>query len=81
MHRSRGAVDPRVEGFWYVGRVGEASAATESYEVICPHCKRSFEGELLAGDSPRQRGFKCPHCRLFVPYDRGAEPELDDTPN
>ena len=57
MHRSRGAVDPRVEGFWYVGRVGEASAATESYEVICPHC------------------------RLFVPYDRGAEPELDDTPN
>jgi DNA-directed RNA polymerase subunit RPC12/RpoP len=69
-------VDPRVEGFWYVGRVGQGDAAAEHFEVSCPHCKRSFEGELLTGDSPRQRGFKCPYCRLFVPYDRGSEEDV-----
>ena len=75
MHGRGAGVDPRLEGFWYVGRVGEVTAAAESYEVVCPHCKRSFVAELLAGESPRQRGFKCPHCRLFVPYDRGTEQE------
>jgi DNA-directed RNA polymerase subunit RPC12/RpoP len=44
--------------------------ATERYDVVCPHCKKTFTGELLTGETPRQRGFKCPHCRLFVPYDR-----------
>jgi tRNA(Ile2) C34 agmatinyltransferase TiaS len=36
---------------------------------ICPHCKKPFEGELLAEGS-RHEGFKCPHCRLFVPAER-----------
>jgi DNA-directed RNA polymerase subunit RPC12/RpoP len=46
-------------------------AAHATYQVDCPHCGKSFEGELLAGSSPRgSRGFKCPHCRLFVPYER-----------
>jgi len=32
------------------------------------------EGELLASDSaPGPQGYKCPHCRLFVPLER-AEP-------
>jgi hypothetical protein len=26
------------------------------------------------GDDDRRQGFKCPHCRLFVPYER-AETE------
>ena len=41
-------------------------------EVVCPHCGKHFTAPLLAGDSV-QRGFKCPHCKLFVPLDR-AEP-------
>src|SRR5947207_9235492 len=39
--------------------------------VLCPHCKKPFDGELLAEDS-RHEGFKCPHCRLFVPAERAA---------
>jgi hypothetical protein len=27
----------------------------------------------MAGSAERYRGFKCPHCRLFVPLER-AEP-------
>jgi len=39
--------------------------------VVCPHCKKPFDGELLAEGS-RHEGFKCPHCRLFVPAERAA---------
>jgi len=42
--------------------------------VECPHCHRRFRAELLGPRSPRQAGFKCPHCRLFVSYDR-ADPK------
>jgi tRNA(Ile2) C34 agmatinyltransferase TiaS len=44
-----------------------------SYEVVCPHCNKSFESELLSGDSDRHQGFKCPHCRLFVALGRAEE--------
>jgi phage FluMu protein Com len=37
--------------------------------IMCPHCKKTFAGELLSGGS-RHEGFKCPHCRLFVPIER-----------
>jgi hypothetical protein len=37
--------------------------------IVCPHCKKKFDGELLAEGS-RHEGFKCPHCRLFVPVER-----------
>jgi DNA-directed RNA polymerase subunit RPC12/RpoP len=39
--------------------------------VVCPHCKKPFDGELLAEGS-RREGFKCPHCRLFVPAERAG---------
>lgn len=42
----------------------------ESIEIRCPHCKKTFAGSLLAGVAERYRGFKCPHCRLFVPAAR-----------
>jgi DNA-directed RNA polymerase subunit RPC12/RpoP len=46
---------------------------TKPYRVVCPHCGKEFEGELLAGSSaPGPRGFKCPHCRLFVPLERAS---------
>jgi hypothetical protein len=46
------------------------AGANETYDVVCPHCRREFVGELLEGASARHRGFKCPYCRLFVPYER-----------
>jgi DNA-directed RNA polymerase subunit RPC12/RpoP len=49
----------------------EEMPAAQTYEVVCPHCKKTFRGELL-GEADRRQGFKCPHCRLFVPYDRAA---------
>jgi transposase-like protein len=44
-------------------------AAAQTPELVCPHCKKPFQAELLARDS-RHQGFKCPHCRLFVPVGR-----------
>ena len=41
-----------------------------AFEVECPHCHKSFTGQPLVGDTARHSGFKCPHCRLFVPYAR-----------
>jgi transposase-like protein len=47
-----------------------------TYEVVCPHCEETFEGELLSGAADRYQGFKCPHCRLFVAYERADEQDL-----
>jgi phage FluMu protein Com len=41
-----------------------------SFDIVCPHCKKPFTGELLAGRSERHTGFKCPHCKLIVAYER-----------
>jgi hypothetical protein len=30
----------------------------------------------MEGTAARYRGFKCPHCKLFVPYQRAAERDL-----
>jgi transposase-like protein len=50
--------------------VSELPSTGTRYDVVCPHCKKKFSAELLAGDTARHRGFKCPHCRLFVPFER-----------
>jgi DNA-directed RNA polymerase subunit RPC12/RpoP len=42
-------------------------------EVVCPHCGKQFSAPLLA-DGVAQRGYKCPHCRLFVPAERAEQP-------
>jgi DNA-directed RNA polymerase subunit RPC12/RpoP len=39
-------------------------------EIACPHCKKTFQADMIEGDAARYRGFKCPHCRLFVPAER-----------
>jgi hypothetical protein len=49
----------------------EVSAPVSAPAIICPHCKKTFDGELLARGS-RHEGFKCPHCRLFVPAERAS---------
>jgi transposase len=43
--------------------------------ITCPHCHESVEVELLDGDAGRLRGFKCPHCKLFIPEDRAEVPD------
>ena len=48
-------------------------AAQSSHPVVCPHCGREFEAKLLVGAT--SRGFKCPHCRLFVPSERAGNPD------
>ena len=52
-------------------------AEVETFDVICPHCKKSFTAELIDGAAARYRGFKCPHCKLFVPAERT---EADEQP-
>jgi DNA-directed RNA polymerase subunit RPC12/RpoP len=39
-------------------------------EIVCPHCKKAFSASVIEGSAERYRGFKCPHCRLFVPAAR-----------
>jgi hypothetical protein len=49
---------------------------TSAFEVSCPHCRKAFEAELIEGAALRYEGFKCPHCKLFVPYERADEKDL-----
>ena len=56
--------------------MAEAPSSESVYEVECPHCHKPFRAELLAGGGPRYQGFKCPHCKLFVPFERADEQEL-----
>jgi hypothetical protein len=46
------------------------------YDVVCPHCSKPFTATLMTGGTARHHGFKCPHCRLFVPYERADERDL-----
>ena len=53
--------------------------AAQHYHVVCPHCSKEFDAELLASESaPGPRGFKCPHCRLFVPIDRAETTQREE---
>jgi hypothetical protein len=46
---------------------------SESFDVECPHCHKGFAAEpIKGGRAGRYRGFKCPHCKLFVPLQRAA---------
>ena len=48
-----------------------------SYDVECPHCHKTFAGERIdGGRAARYRGFKCPHCKLFVPLLRATDGKL-----
>ncbi len=52
--------------------MGDAPAT--GFEVECPHCHKPFSAELIEGSAARYRGFKCPHCKLFVPAAHGEDP-------
>jgi len=45
----------------------------EAPEIECPHCHKTFKAEPIeGGEAARYHGFKCPHCKLFVPLARVA---------
>jgi hypothetical protein len=48
-----------------------------TYEVDCPHCHKQFSAAPIPGRAARYAGFKCPHCKLFVPLERVADAEQD----
>lgn len=52
----------------------------ETFDVTCPHCGKSFQAALIEGEAERHRGFKCPHCKLFTPYERAEEQNLVEPP-
>jgi hypothetical protein len=58
----------------------DAAVDGDTIDVVCPHCKKPFRGELIPGAAARYEGFKCPHCRLFVPYARVGGPAEPRTP-
>jgi hypothetical protein len=53
--------------------MAEPPQPAAEYDIVCPHCKKPFEAALLQGADARQPGFKCPHCRLFVAWERVEE--------
>jgi hypothetical protein len=63
--------DPPTPRVRYLGSMEADAPADNEQEVLCPHCKKVFSATLLSGR--RSRGFKCPHCRLFVPLERAAD--------
>jgi phage FluMu protein Com len=57
-------------------------AQEHSRDVECPHCHKTFAAEPIEGGrAARYLGFKCPHCRLFVPLERAADAELSRDPD
>lgn len=46
-------------------------SGSKTYEATCPHCHKPFSAEVIG--AARHQGFKCPHCKLFVPLDRADE--------
>jgi DNA-directed RNA polymerase subunit RPC12/RpoP len=56
------------------------AARPPSFEVTCPHCGKTFMSDLMDGPASRYRGFKCPHCNLFVHYERADEQDLVEEP-
>jgi len=55
--------------------MSEGAPEEELFDVECPHCKRRFQAKLVAPRSARHAGFKCPHCKLFVAFERAADAE------
>jgi DNA-directed RNA polymerase subunit RPC12/RpoP len=46
-------------------------------EMQCPHCRKTFSADLLGQETARA-GYKCPHCKLFVPLGRAEDPRQTD---
>ena len=56
--------------------------AEQNFEIECPHCHKTFAAEPIeGGPAARYRGFKCPHCKLFVPLERAPDSGLGQDPD
>jgi endogenous inhibitor of DNA gyrase (YacG/DUF329 family) len=58
--------------------VTETPHLDATYDVECPHCHKHFQAEAMSGSAARYAGFKCPHCKLFVPWARVDEQGVVD---
>ena len=54
--------------------ITETNPPEGPFDIVCPHCHKEFRGEVISGESARHTGFKCPHCRLIVAFDRAEPP-------
>jgi phage FluMu protein Com len=64
------------------GYTRRVSGVTQSFEVECPHCHKTFAAEPIEGGrAARYLGFKCPHCKLFVPLQRATDAGLSRDPD
>jgi len=45
--------------------------------LLCPHCRKLFSGSVLGAGTERA-GYKCSHCKLFVPIARADEPQPEN---
>ncbi len=61
--------------------MGAEAAGKNVGATSCPHCHKPFTPNPLARPSARHRGFKCPHCRLFVPVERASDAPLTRDPS
>jgi phage FluMu protein Com len=68
----------RAGGDFSTGTVAAVASDGEQHDVTCPHCHKAFSATALGGGA--HRGFKCPHCRLFVPFERVEEQKLAESP-
>ena len=61
----------------YTQRVSGVSQ-DRSFEIECPHCHKTFaSAPIEGGRAARYLGFKCPHCRLFVPLQRATDADVN----
>jgi phage FluMu protein Com len=66
-----------MRGRGYTPRVSEVRQQ-RSFSVECPHCHKRFAAEAIEGGrAARYLGFKCPHCRLFVPLRRATDADAN----
>ena len=69
------------------GRAGYVASVAgvrdeQIFEIECPHCHKTFSGEPIEGGrAARYLGFKCPHCKLFVPLQRATDAGLGRDPD
>ena len=63
-------------------RVVSGVTQERSFDVECPQCHKRFAAAPIEGGrAARYLGFKCPHCKLFVPLQRATDAALSRDPD
>ncbi len=53
-----------------IGSFGNVSPPPTT--INCVHCKKSFPMSVVGADT-RHEGYKCPHCKLYMPLARAVQ--------